>query len=261
MRSATLEKLTDSDIEALEKALAARPTKQYEAIVDAETIRVRAAMRTFLEDIETDIKKVSFHELVMATSDLAVDVMEPAAISAAASAAETWNLPPSAARTATSLAPQAAAETINSEQVARNIRWALSPLVDDALDPVAAFRKAVSQTQDTTGRRVQGAAREAGLVVAQREGNRIRAVSIPRGPTCPWCLTMATRADLKHSKSRDVWHPNCDCSIELTAMGAKPAGINLLAADLYSDSEKWAELTKWINDKTNIAEDHDWTSN
>lgn len=258
--STTLEKLTDSDIRAIEQAISSRPTKAYEAVVDAETIRARVAVRTFLEEVEPDIKSMTFHELVMSTSELAVDVLEPAAINAAAAAAETWNLPPSAARTASSLAPEAAAETINAEQVSRNLRWALSPLVDEALDPVAAFRKAVTQAQDTTGRRVQDAPREAGLVVAQRAGQRVRAVSIPRGATCPWCMTMATRADLKHSKSIDVWHPHCDCSIQLTAMGAKPTGINLLAAELYSDEAKWQELTKWISDKSIVGDDRDWTT-
>ena len=258
--TATLERVTEADIEALEKAIAARPTREYEAIVDAETIRVRATMRSFIEEVEDDIERVAFTDLVMATSELAVDVLEPAAVNSAAAASETWNLPASASATASSLALEAAAQTINAEQVSRNARWALSPLVNEALDPTSATRKAISRLQDTMGRRVGEATREAGLVVAQREGRRVRAVSIPRGTTCPWCLTMATRGDLKHMKSKDVWHPNCDCSIQIAAMGAKPAGINLLAAELYSDQEKWSELTKWISNKDLVDKDHDWKS-
>lgn len=213
-----------------------------------------------MEEVAPDIRTVAFNDLVMATSDLAMDVLEPAVVNATAAAAETWELPPSAARTATSLAPQAASETLIQEQVARNIRWAVAPLVDEALDPTTALRKAISQLQDTTGRRVQDAPREAGLVVAQREGQKIRAVSVPRGVTCPWCLTMATRADLKKAKASDVWHPHCDCSVELMSSGAKPTGINLLAADLYSDRDKWDELTSWVSNKDLVAKDHDWKS-
>ena len=263
----TLERLTEADIEALERAIASRPTRAYEAVVDAETIRVRATMRTFLEEVAPDIKQVAFQDLVAATSDLAIEVIEPAVVNASAAAAETWSLPSSAASTASSLAPQAAAETIVHEQIARNVRWAIAPLVDESLDPTTALRKAITQLQDTTGRRVREAPREAGLVVAQREGHKLRAVSIPRGVTCPWCLTMATRSDLIKERTRrdatgrtNVWHPHCDCSVELTAKGAEPTGINLLAADLYSDREKWNELTKWISDKSLIEKDHDWKS-
>lgn len=107
----------------------------------------------------------------------------------------------------------APADTPDAAQSEAAARWGIGPLFQPEPDPSTAL----TQLSGSLQRLILQAGRSTLIQAARRDPVRTGFARIPQGPTCPWCVMLASRGFVYASEASagafNRWHDDCNCVI------------------------------------------------
>lgn len=176
----------------------------------------------FWRSLNVDGSPVAVRDAVLAVLP---DLISPYADASALLGADWYDMlrdaPPSAASFRAVLGGE-----LDREQVQASARWALGSLFDG--DAGAAL----SNLSGSTQRFVMQGFRDSVFGSANRDPLPVRYARVPTGPTCKFCVMVASRGFVYRTAATagesNHWHDNCNCMI-VPGVSARdyPEGFNL----------------------------------